>query len=127
MLQVSVHEPSWLDRKWTKAIKKLPKREAQQLEGSLVALIEALKESSHPILDPRLNRWSPSRYHGRSRANVAWCEYRLGDRRNRARAIVAFDSSENTIYLFARTAIHDHRRVGELIKRYGPEISGGPS
>ena len=121
MPEVRACEPTWLDRKWTKAIKKLPKRDAQQLEDSLVGLIEALKHCSHPTLDPKLNRWSPSRYHGKARANFTWCEYRLGDRQNKARAILAYDSSENTIYLVARTVIHDHRRIGEMIKRYSQE------
>ena len=121
MPQIRAYEPTWLDKKWTKAFKKLAKRDAERLENSLVELIEALKDCSHPILDPRLNRWSPSPYRGRSRAKVSWCEYRLGDRQNKARAILAYDSSDNTIYLVARTVIHDHRRLGELIERYARE------
>ncbi len=123
MPQVLAYEPTWLDKQWTKATKKLPKRDAQQLEESLVGLIEALRDCSHPTLDPKLNRWSPSRYHGKARANVTWCEYRLGDRRNKARAIMAYDSSDNTIYLVARTVIHDHRRIGEMINRFARDAS----
>lgn len=121
MPQIRAYDATWLDRKWTKAIKKLPKRDAKRLEDSLVGLIAALKGCSHPTLDPSLSRWSPSRYHGKTRANLTWCEYRLGDRRNKARAIVAYDLANSTIYLVARTVIHDHRRVGEMIKRFARE------
>lgn len=86
-------------------------------------MIAALSACSHPTLDPSLGRWSPSRYHGRTRANLTWCEYRLGDRQNKARAIMACDSAEQTIYLVARTVIHDHRRIGEMIKRFARETS----
>ena len=54
-----------------------------------------------------------------------------GDRQNKARAIMAYDSSDNTIYLVARTVIHDHRRIGEMIKRFareaGEERLSGPA
>lgn len=126
MPEVRAHESTWLDRKWTKAIKKLPKRDAKRLEDSLVELIATLKQCSHPTLDPKLNRWSPSSYHGKTRANLTWCEYRLGDRQNKARAIAAQDSASGTIYLVSRTVIHDHRRVGEMIKRFASEISQEP-
>lgn len=118
---VRAYEATWLDRKWTKAVKRLPKRDAQRLENSLADLIAALQDCSHPTLDPSLHRWSPSRYHGPSSAKVSWCEYRLGDQHNKARAIVAHDPPNDTIYLVARTVIHDHRRIGETIKRFARE------
>ena len=121
MPQVLAYEPTWLDKQWTKAFKKLSKRDAERLEDSLVGLIEALKGCSHPTLDPNLSRWNPSPYRAKARANITWCEYRLGDRQNKARAIMAYDSSDNTIYLVGRTVIHDHRRITEMVKRYSRE------
>ena len=49
-----------------------------------------------------------------------WVEYRLGDADNRARAIICFDAREQIIYLVARTVIHDHTALRELVARFRP-------
>jgi hypothetical protein len=68
-------------------------------------------------LDAEFQRWSPSRWDvPRQQATAGdWVEYRLGDDENRARAIVCFDAKEQVIYLVARTAIHDHTSLRELV------------
>jgi hypothetical protein len=118
--EIRVFEDGWRDRRWTKGIRKLSKDQVRKIEASLQELIVALGSCTHPILDPELQRWSPTLWHapGKKRRRGTWCEYRFGDRHNRARAIVCHDSEEQVIYLVARTVTHDHRRLAEVVKSF---------
>lgn len=119
MPEIRIFDEGWRDRRWKKSLRKLQKDD-ERIEESLRDLISALQVCTHPILDPGLQRWSPTSWHapGRQRRLGSWCEYRLGDRNNRARVIACHDPSEGVIYLVARTAIHDHRRLAEVVDRF---------
>lgn len=110
----------WNDPRWAAAVQKLPSNQKFALEQSLTGLLEALKECKHPRLDAKLQAWLPSRWD--APRDVAtrgeFVEYRLGDRDNRARVIVCFDQKEKVIYLVARTVIHDHAALRELVASF---------
>jgi hypothetical protein len=63
-------------------------------------------------------RWKEVPY--KRDAYGTWIEFRLGDDDNRARAIVCYDRKAGVIYLVARTAIHDHRALNELVASFSP-------
>jgi hypothetical protein len=93
------------------------------IEASLRSLLAELQKCTSPSRDPVFQSWAPSRWDvPRHLATLGeWVEYRLGDKENRARAIICFDESENSIYLVARTAIHDHASLRELVGRFAPK------
>jgi len=82
----------------------------------------ALQKCHHPRFDRELQKWSPSKWDvPRLLATKGdWVEYRLGDKENKGRAIICFDSKERIVYLVARTAIHDHTSLRELVARFSP-------
>lgn len=120
MPEVRLFEEGWRDRRWKNGLKKLPAAQIAAIEESLRGLIVALQSCSHPILDPVLQPWSPSTWHapGSKKRHGTWCEYRLGDRHNRARVVACHDSEHGVIYLVARTVTHDHRRLAEVVKGF---------
>lgn len=120
MPEIRIFEHGWRDRRWKKGLHKLPDDQVRKIEESLRGLIVALESCTHPILDPTLQSWSPSTWHapGSQKRRGTWCEYRLGDRNNRARVIACHDESERVIYLIARTVTHDHRRLGEVVRSF---------
>ncbi len=87
---------------------------------SLKRLVTKLQECKDPRRDPDLQLWRPTRWDVPRQLETLgkWVEYRLGDLENRARAIICFDESEDAIYLVARTAIHDHTSLRELVARF---------
>lgn len=117
MPEVRIYEPGWFDRRWEKSLKRQNRDEREQLERALVDLTADLAACRHPHLDNRMQRWSPSRWHapGKQQAHGHWYEYRLGDRKNRARVIVCHDPKEDVVYLVARTAIHDLERLQAVV------------
>jgi hypothetical protein len=83
-------------------------------------LLKALRDCSDPMLDGALQPWGPTRW-AVARAHVkrgSWIEYRLGDDDNRARAIVCHDRANDSLILVARTAIHEHGALRELVSRF---------
>lgn len=113
--------PTWSsDRHWKRGFERLSADQRELLTASLEDLVRALEVCRHPQLDPALARWSPTRWNapGRQKARGSWVEYRLGDRGNKARVIVCYDSRADRIYLVARTAIHDHDRLTALVAQF---------
>lgn len=120
MPEIRIFEDGWRDRRWKKGLGKLQKKDVGRIEESLRELIVALQGCRHPVLDPALQKWSPSTWHApqAKKRRGSWCEYRLGDRHNRARVVVCHDPSEQVIYLVARTVVHDHRRLAEIVDKF---------
>ena len=110
---------TWRDPRWQSALSKAPASLRFLLEDSLRRLLRALQECRDPRLDSQLQEWSPTRWDvPRLQATKGeWVEFRLGDNENRARAIVCFDRKEQVIYLVARTVIHDHGALRELVAK----------
>lgn len=117
MPEVRIYEPGWKDRRWAKSLKRLTEKQRDLLNAALVELAEDLRSCRHPHLDPRMQRWSPTRWHapGRQKRQGDWYEYRLGDRKNAARVIVCHDTEEQVVYLVARTAVHDLERLQRVV------------
>jgi len=109
--------PSWNDSRWLKGLARLPPQQKLQLSESLKDLLSALKACNHPR---ELKAWKPTRWNvPRAQETMGeWIEYYLGDRDNRARAIVCFDPKEKIVYRVARTAIHEHEALRELVARF---------
>jgi len=99
------------DRHWKKSLRKVPRERVEFLVQALLELVAALEHCAHPQLSPELQRWSPVKYHSPRKKKGEWVEYHLGDRGNRARVVVCYLREEDVIFLVARTAIHDHRRL----------------
>lgn len=120
MPEIQVYETGWQDRRWSKSLKRLANNEREKLENALVELATDLAACTHPHLDGRMQRWSPTRWHapGKQQKLGNWYEYRLGDRHNRARVIVCHDVKEDVIYLVARTAIHDLERLARIVSGF---------
>lgn len=112
--------PSWSDQRWQKAVQKLTSLQKLALENSLRELLTALKGCRHPMVDEVFKKWRPSRWDvPRIQATQGeWIEYRLGDDDNRGRVIICFDRKDNAIYLVARTPIHDHSSLRELVAKF---------
>lgn len=113
--------PSWSeDRHWRKGFEKLSAEQRAVIEKSLQDLVAALEICRHPILDPALAEWRPTRWNapGRQQAKGQWCEYRLGDEHNKGRAIACYDPKEGRIFLVARTVTHDHERLSALVENF---------
>jgi hypothetical protein len=112
--------PSWTDPRWQTALSRLTSGQQLVLKNSLRELLRALLVCRDPLRDKEFRRWAPSRWsvpQSQTREGE-WVEYRLGDDDNRARAIVCFDRTAGTIYLVARTPIHDHDSLRELTARF---------
>jgi hypothetical protein len=111
---------TWDDSRWRAALEKLPANQKFVLNDSLTRLLRALQKCGDPRRDGQLQEWRPSRWDvPRQQATSGdWVEYRLGDEENRARVIICFDSREQVIYLVARTVIHDHTSLRELVARF---------
>ena len=112
----------WSDRRWKEALQKLTSSQKLVIENSLRGLLAALLECRDPLLDSALQAWNPSRWAVPYKRDAygTWIEFRLGDDDNRARAIVCYDRKAGVIYLVARTAIHDHRALNELVTSFSP-------
>ncbi|RME96950.1 MAG: hypothetical protein D6773_16460 [Alphaproteobacteria bacterium] len=112
--------PQWRDPRWKKGLDRLTAQQKLVIENSLRGLLRTLKHCRDPLLDDCLTTWAPSRWYvAREQARAGtWVEYRLGDDDNRARAIVCYDRKEQVIYLVARTVIHDHGSLRELVGRF---------
>lgn len=111
---------TWKDPRWQATIGRLPPVQRFAIENSLRLLIEALKTCRHPRLDGAFQGWNPTKWDApRQQATRGdWIEYRLGDDENRARAIICWDSKEGVIYLVARTVIHDHTALREMVANF---------
>lgn len=110
----------WADRRWQEEIQRLPPAQQFILVNSLRELLQALKGCRDPRRDQELRPWLPSRWDPpRLQATHGdWIEYRLGDDENRGRAVICHDRDEDVIYLVAKTAIHDHAALRELVARF---------
>ena len=129
MPELRVH-PSWRDKRWRTGFQKLPAHKQRIIENSLRDLLLALAKCRHPRFDGEFQRWSPSRWDvPRQQATAGdWVEYRLGDDENRGRVNICFDGKEQVIYLVARTAIHDHTALRELVAAFRvPRKPEGPA
>ena len=111
---------TWDDPRWRTSLEKLRPDQKFILNDSLSRLLQALQKCSNPRRDGELQEWLPSRWDvPRQQATRGeWVEFRLGDEENRARVIICFDRSEQVIYLVARTAIHDHTALRELVAKF---------
>lgn len=120
MAELRIFEAGWNDRRWAKGLKRLGKDQRDLLNDALADLARDLEACKHPHLDPRMQRWSPTRWHapGRQKKHGHWYEYRLGDRKNAARVIVCHDQGADVIYLVARTAIHDLDRLQKVVEQF---------
>lgn len=120
MPEIRVWEPGWQDRRWTKGLKKLQHDQRDRLKQVLKELVESLASCKHPLLDPVMQRWGPTKWHapGKQKQLGDWYEYRLGDRKNAARVIVCHDPTEQVIYLVARTAVHDLGRIERIVSSF---------
>lgn len=120
MLEIRIWDAGWQDRRWSKALKKLPPQERDRLNDALKELTADLASCKHPLLDPALQRWGPTKWHapGKQKRHGDWYEYRLGDKKNAARVIVCHDSRDDVIYLVARTAVHDLARIERVVKSF---------
>lgn len=120
MPELRIWEPGWQDRRWTKSVKKLPRDQREHLDHALVELAKDLASCKHPLLDPSMQKWGPTKWHapGRQKRHGDWYEYRLGDRKNVARVIVCHDPAEQVVYLVARTAVHDLGRIERVVQSF---------
>jgi hypothetical protein len=86
-------------------------------------LLEILKDCRDVRLDAALQPWSPVNWDPPRLQHTygQWVEYRLGDQDNRGRAIICYDRVQDAIYLVARTAIHDHTTLRELVAKFTPK------
>lgn len=93
------------------------------LKGSLKGLLTALQVTRDPMLDTALQVWAPTNWDPpRIQGTYGkWVEYRLGDAENRGRVIICYDRENDAIYLVARTAIHDHTSLRELVASFRPQ------
>ena len=112
--------PTWTDPRWQSTLSKLPPNQQFVLKSSLRDLLHVLMRCRDPRRDKELRRWSPTSWSvpHQQATEGEWTEYRLGDAENKGRAIICFDRSTDTIYLVARTAIHDHASLRELIAKF---------
>lgn len=122
-MQVGFHEDTWVDRKWDKAVDKLPAQDRQRIDDSLAALIEELRDANHPTLANELQRWQPKAYHPpRPVRGTSFYEYRLKHRRNTARAVAAYRpggaGEPGEVAMVARTVTHDNKRLDAMILKY---------
>jgi len=115
--EVVIYPRGWRDRRWKKGLKKLPRIQQEQLETAVRDLVSDLMACTHPTLDPRMQRWVPTKYHsrGKQKKHGSWYEYRLGDSKNAARVIVCHDTEQQVIFLVARTVTHDHDRLANVV------------
>lgn len=121
MPELRLHH-TWKDPRWRTALEKLPANQKFLLEESLRKLLQALQVCRDPQGDGALQAWRPTRWDAPrlQTTRAQWVEYRLGDADNRARAVICFDAREQVIYLVARTVIHDHTALRELVARFRP-------
>jgi hypothetical protein len=113
---------SW-QKGWSEEIQKLQASAKFIIEQSLRELLVALQACKDPMLDVALQRWSPTKWDVPRKIASAgkWVEYRLGDDENRARAIICHDPELDAIHLVARTPIHDHASLRQLIAEFRPK------
>jgi hypothetical protein len=95
----------------------------------LAELIKTLRIAGHPVTDPRLRPWKPTRYSGVIKTKgkgFHLYEYRL---KGIARVIAAHydddseDRHDSLLLLFADFG-HDHKKLKRLLKQHRAEISG---
>ena len=112
--------PQLRDQRWRKGYQRLTPGQKLVIDNSLRELLRTLQVCRDPMLDYALQQWRPTRWAvARKQAQEGeWIEYRLGDDDNRARAIVCYDKQEDVVYLVARTAIHEHSSLRELVARF---------
>ncbi len=113
---------SWRDPRWERSVARLTPAQKFAIESSLKELVDALRECDDPLRDSALNRWSPSRWAAprKQQGFGQWVEYYLGDADNRGRVIVCAVVQQEAIYLVARTAVHDHGALRELVASFRP-------
>ncbi|RMH16932.1 MAG: hypothetical protein D6696_17140 [Acidobacteria bacterium] len=106
-----------MDREFRKTFSRRPKKERNRIERQLVGLVEALQASDHPILEPALSRYRPSRYAiGSIRGDTRLVEYRLG---GTLRVVACFfDDLPDHLLLLTVTLHHDHERMKRLIQSH---------
>ena len=124
-------EPTWLDKHFKKAFKKLNARSQRERKAQLIELTEALQNSSHPIQDPKLSRYRRSSYRGVAQIDGGQLvEYRLP---GTLRVIVCFFAQgsaaieEEHVVLMTATLNHDHERMKRLIKQHRREVGRSAS
>jgi hypothetical protein len=115
-------EPTWLDKNFRKALKKLRSAEdREQILAQIEALLDALGQCRHPIQDPNLSRWHPTPYRGLKIPRGNLVEYRFP---NLIRVVVCDfpggvgGSREPTLLLLGVTLHHDHDRLMRLFKQH---------
>ncbi len=110
----------WRDPRWRRGFRRLAPAQQLVLKNSLTDLLKTLRDCRDPMLDNALQPWEPTRWAvARDHAKRGrWIEYRLGDDDNRARVIVCHDRRGDTVFLVARTAIHEHGALRELVARF---------
>ncbi|HEX4953239.1 MAG TPA: hypothetical protein VF017_07580 [Thermoanaerobaculia bacterium] len=122
MPELVTFEPTWLDKEFEKAFKRLSVAEKESRMEDLAALMEALKGCRHPITDPDLARWRPGSYSGvlRLQPHQILIEYRL---RGLMRVIACHVRSsaegvDDRVVLLAATLTHDHDRLKRLVRQH---------
>ena len=107
---------------WQDELHKLPATAQAQINASLSNLVQALASCTDVLSDPALAEWGPKKWETAQaqRSRGIWAEYHLGDRDNRARVVVCHMVEKDQIHLVARTAVHDHTKLRELVGRFTP-------
>jgi hypothetical protein len=100
---------------------RLTQAQQVEIENSLRELLAALLVCRNPLLDTTLQRWGPSRWGAPRRQSSK------GDIDNRARVVVCLDREEGVLYLVARTAIHDHSTLRELVASFTGKGTADPT
>ena len=109
--------PTWDDRRWQEALRRLQPSQQFVLRTSVRDLLTALSECNDPRRDEALRPWFPSKWHSPFQQTMQgeWTYYRLGDNENRGRAVICYEPAERIIHLVARTALHDSVALRELV------------
>ncbi len=122
MPELVFFEPTWLDKEFEKAFKRLSADEKEARTEDLAALMEALRSCRHPVTDPSLARFKPGSYSGviRLQPHQVLIEYRL---RGLMRVIACYvrssdETSDDKIVLLAATLTHDHDRLKKLVRQH---------
>ncbi len=126
---VRPHQPTWLDKAFTKDYKKLSQDEQRSFTERLSELIETLRECVHPVTDPALRKWRPSAYRIAGRIEGHLVEYRFP---GTVRVIACYFETDpgqitDTILLVAATLKHDHSRLKRLIEGHRSGLRAPPS
>lgn len=114
---VHYYKPTWMDRQFAKALKKLDAKQRQKCLQWLELLTKALAVCTHPRNDPRLASFDPSPYDRVIKVKDLY-EYRKG---NRVRAVACVRSE--WALLLTVTVSHDHERMQRLLQQHRTEIA----